>query len=224
MKGFSFLQRTLFLLSSVSVCNAFIVPPSTRARGIHQMAALVDVIDLKEEIDLLDRVVDLSVTSFFGSLGDDFGFNNGRAIAFQKLFEEQRKDLEHSLDTEKDICLAARQADDGRVVGFVRLKNNLILDNLCVDRSMRRQGIGLHLMDALMRKLSENLKNVGTKSILVSLLVDSDNPNAELFYRAAGWKKKGVSSTTRYRVSWWRGLISEPCMQTEFTREVEIKD
>ena len=128
MKGFSLLQRTLFLLSSVSVCNAFIVPASTRARGIHQMAALVDVIDLKEEVDLLDRVVDLSVTSFFGSLGDDFGFNNGRAIAFQKLFEEQRKDLEHSLDTE-DICLAARQADDGRVVGFVRLKNRLILDS-----------------------------------------------------------------------------------------------
>ena len=59
------------------------MPASTRAKGIHQIAALVDVIDLKEEVDLLDRVVDLSVTSFFGSLGDDFGFNNGRVLRFK---------------------------------------------------------------------------------------------------------------------------------------------
>ena len=170
------------------------------------------------EMEDLEDIVSLTITSFFGKLGTDFGFNNNRATAFYRISEEQRKDVAQSMAaSSKDICLVAC---DGRpIVGFVRLKvNQMEIDNLCVDATMRRQGLACMLMEELDEAVTLQLENTPISS---SLVVDSDNKGALSFYESCGWERDGRAFlSSRYTISWWKGLEIEVCEQQKLSRAI----
>ena len=59
----------------------------------------------------LDAVLDLTMEVFFGVLGNDFGFNNNRAVAFSELAGLQRASL-------RSLLSAAHTAVSTRVAAF----------------------------------------------------------------------------------------------------------
>ncbi|KAL3898254.1 MAG: hypothetical protein SGPRY_012880, partial [Prymnesium sp.] len=105
----------------------------------------------------LEPCVELIVTCFFGELGNDYGFNNNRAVAHQELCSELRADLWGLLAHEESINLLASSGED--VVGFVRVRRSrpsdpampgqnrsfMMLDNLAVVQRARQQGIAAEL-------------------------------------------------------------------------------
>ena len=170
--------------------------------------------------DDLEAAVAMTIASFFGSLGDDYGFNNNRATAFYRLAEEQRNDLRRSLSAATDdVCLAATQGESGgseedaddRLVGFVRCSSSGMVDNLCVRNSVRRQGIARRLMHRLDEEVQDGRQ--------ISLVVDTDNNAALAFYASCGWSQmEDAFASTRYQISWWKGLESQECEQLRLLR------
>ena len=80
----------MWFLSSLAA--ALCTPPLKPSRASQNTAAPLVSIAATQPSDL-DAVLDLTVEVFFGVLGNDYGFNNNRAMAFYELAGLQRESL-----------------------------------------------------------------------------------------------------------------------------------
>lgn len=99
--------------------------------------------------------------------------------------------------TEEDFLCCLRQRNcigmvaeqEGRVVGFMIYelhKTRLHILNFAVADGQRRNGVGRHMLDKLVAKLSQQRRNE------ISLEVRETNLSAQLFFRDAGFRATGV--------------------------------
>ena len=158
----------------------------------------------------LDAVLDLTMEVFFGVLGDDFGFNNNRAMAFYELAGAQRASLQSLLGDASAVSFKATRGDD--VVGFVVASSSGEVTNLAVHPSARRARVGQRLVQQLV---------TATSAPSLALEVDQDNEAALGLYRACGFAVSRELSGTRYVVDWWRGRCIEGVTKVAMARERE---
>jgi ribosomal-protein-alanine N-acetyltransferase len=86
---------------------------------------------------------------------------------------------------EKSYTLVAQI--DSQLVGYLiysRCRDKLVIENLAVDRSFRRKGVGKKLVEAV-------IDNLGKRDC-VELNVSDSNLNAHLFLRSLGFKASEV--------------------------------
>ena len=163
----------------------------------------------------------LTVNGLVGELGNDYGFNNNRAMAYYSISAEQSHDIRPSLASK--ACITLKAISDEQLVGFVRIRparasdpypHGMVLDNLVVDSSMRRQGVAARLMEAA----EARVQRLGNE---LTLWVDEDNNPARAFYLDRGWVEKsdGLADATRYRLDWWKGSVVEACKRVTMRRQ-----
>jgi ribosomal protein S18 acetylase RimI-like enzyme len=189
----------------LAVCSALlhsgefaaVASPARRSRLAHASAVSEQgVLVAPAELTDVPSVVELTMRTFFGELGSDYGFNNCRATAFFELEAEQQASLRDGL-----LRAQAFKATDGsRIIGFVACGVDGALTNLAVEPSYRRAGVGRRLVEKVL---------ASAPSARVTLEVDGDNAPALALYRSCGFAVSGEREGTRYRVDWWRGRVVE---------------
>ena len=185
----------MLLISSLAA--ALCTPPLKPSRASPSTAAPLVSIAATQPSDL-DAVLDLTVEVFFGVLGNDYGFNNNRAMAFYELAGLQRESLRSLLADESAVSLKATRGDD--IVGFVVASGGGEVTNLVVAPSARRARVGKRLVTELV---------AASSAPTLVLEVDEDNEAALGLYRACGFAVTGERAGTRYVVDWWRGRCIE---------------
>ena len=194
----------MWLLSSLAA--ALCTPP---LRAQNTAAPLVSIAATQPSD--LDAVLDLTMEVFFGVLGNDFGFNNNRAVAFDELTGLQRESLRSLLADASAVSFKATRGDD--VVGFVVASGGGEVTNLVVAPSARRARVGQRLVTELV---------TASSAPALVLEVDQDNEAALGLYRACGFAVTSELPGTRYVVDWWRGRCIEKVGKVSMAREREL--
>ena len=198
----------MWLLSSLAA--ALCTPPLTPSRASQNTAPPLVSIAATQPSDL-DAVLGLTMEVFFGVLGNDFGFNNNRAVAFDELTGLQRESLRSLLADASAVSFKATRGDD--VVGFVVASGGGEVTNLVVAPSARRQRLGQRLVTELV---------TASSAPALVLEVDQDNEAALGLYRACGFAVTSELPGTRYVVDWWRGRCIEKVGKVAMAREREL--
>jgi len=188
-------HAAMLLVSSLAA--ALCTPPLKPSRASPNTAAPLVSIAATQPSDL-DAVLDLTMEVFFGVLGNDYGFNNNRAMAFYELAGLQRESLRSLLADESAVSLKATRGDD--IVGFVVASGGGEVTNLVVAPSARRARVGKRLVTELV---------AASSAPTLVLEVDEGNEAALGLYRACGFAVTGERAGTRYVVDWWRGRCTE---------------
>ena len=200
----------MMLLSS-SLAAALCTPPLTPSRASQNTAAAPLISIAAAQLSDLDAVLELTMEVFFGVLGDDFGFNNNRAVAFDELTNMQGASLRSLIADASAVSLKATRGDD--VVGFVVASGSGEVTNLVVAPSARRQRLGQRLVTELV---------TASSAPALVLEVDQDNEAALGLYRACGFAVTSELPGTRYVVDWWRGRCIEKVGKVAMAREREL--
>lgn len=174
----------------------------------------------------LEQALNLTMYVFFGQVGNNPGFNNNRAAAFEQLADEQSTSLTNILDD--SLAVSFKAVLDEEMVGFVTCSGSGVLTNLAVHPKARRRRLGTALVQRLLAGVGEAAREDGSGDrgrdrARVMLEVDWDNAPAFELYKALGFETMVANEPktgTRYKVDWWRGRVREEVFKIAMRAEV----
>ena len=147
----------------------------------------------KIEITDIPQCVDV-IKSSFQTVADDFGITPENAPSYVAFAVTRKKLIQQYND--KQRILFGYFSDENKLIAFCSLLINddgqCELNNLCVLKSFRRNGIG----KALLEHAVSCAENCGCKRMKIGIL--EENTSLKLWYESLGFKSTGTEKLPQF--------------------------